>query len=290
MNETLIRASLGDLRISAVFFDEAFYLDEEAFVSSAGEPEHRHADYEIFFILEGTLTVRGGRTILRTEKNTAVILPPLFEHITCGEGVRGYCMYFNPERGKRTENLRYEQIVAALRDKITALPMEEDAVFYAEQLAKTALSPVGDLREEHLTALLFSSLLRPLFADAADSVGKNRRYINRIDLFIHEHYRENLHLSDLSRALYLCPKQITRIIRKKYNCSFSDLLHAHRLSLACALLTNTEDSIAAVAQEVGYEYENYFYRLFRKKYGMTPQEFRKNRRNRENTVDTETDL
>ena len=107
---------------------------------------------------------------------------------------------------------------------------------------------------------------------------QSQRYTNRIDLFIAEHYREKIRLSDLAETLYLCPKQVTRIIRKNYGCSFSDLVRDHRLRLARAMLESTEESISSIARAVGFEYENYFYTLFRKAYTITPAEYREKHR------------
>jgi LacI family transcriptional regulator len=48
-----------------------------------------------------------------------------------------------------------------------------------------------------------------------------------------------------------------------------------RLGLACRLLAESDLSLAAVAEKCGFEHAEYFSRLFKKKLGSTPGEFRK---------------
>ena len=103
---------------------------------------------------------------------------------------------------------------------------------------------------------------------------KRTRTVNLIDRYINEHYREKIRLSDLSKALYLCPKQISRVLRKEYGCTLPDLINQRRLDLACTMLRESDADVGQIAQRVGYEYENYFYTLFRKAFGMTPGEYR----------------
>ncbi|TGY97523.1 AraC family transcriptional regulator, partial [Petralouisia muris] len=48
-----------------------------------------------------------------------------------------------------------------------------------------------------------------------------------------------------------------------------------KLSYAVRLLKE-EKSIADIIAQLGYQNKSYFYRIFKEKYGMTPNEYRKN--------------
>ena len=103
---------------------------------------------------------------------------------------------------------------------------------------------------------------------------RRTKHINIIDVYLSEHYAESITLTELSRELYLCEKQISRIIRKEYGCSLSELINRRRLAVACMLLKYTNMPICEIADAVGYEYENYFFTVFKKAYGITPMKYR----------------
>ena len=49
-----------------------------------------------------------------------------------------------------------------------------------------------------------------------------------------------------------------------------------RLEYAKKLLKNTEDTIAQISEQCGISDFNYFSRLFKRQYGVSPREYRKN--------------
>ena len=57
--------------------------------------------------------------------------------------------------------------------------------------------------------------------------------------------------------------------------SFIEYLNEYRLTMASRLLISSESSILAIAEEVGYENLSYFNRTFKKRFGMTPRDYRK---------------
>lgn len=272
MKENAIRTQVGELDLSVILFDEAFLLN----LPEHATEQHRHSEYEIFFVLQGAISIEGqGRTV-QAKAPAAVILPPLFDHRTVPHDLTGYCMYFQWEqKTDRRKNHRLNHASAQLQDKITVLSLSDEGKFYVNQLAKSEKSDYSDGTEAHLTALLFGEVFRPLFAVGASGTSqKIRQYINTIDLYIYQHCREPIRLSDLSKVLYLCPKQISRIIRKKYGCSLSELVKKHRISLAQNLLRETDRSVNEIAAEVGYETPNYFYVQFRQVCNETPAQYR----------------
>lgn len=57
--------------------------------------------------------------------------------------------------------------------------------------------------------------------------------------------------------------------------SFSEILQEKRIKIAAEKLLNTDFAIEKVISDVGYENKGYFRKLFVKKYGKNPLEFRK---------------
>ena len=53
-----------------------------------------------------------------------------------------------------------------------------------------------------------------------------------------------------------------------------DYVHAHRLEEAKQMLETSDLPVEAIANEVGYEDTSFFGRLFRRKVGLTPAQYR----------------
>ena len=57
--------------------------------------------------------------------------------------------------------------------------------------------------------------------------------------------------------------------------SFIEYLNEYRLTMASRLLVSSDSSILAIASEVGFDNLSYFNRSFKKRFGQTPREYRK---------------
>lgn len=62
--------------------------------------------------------------------------------------------------------------------------------------------------------------------------------------------------------------------RKTYGVSFYIYLRNCRMEAACGLLQDTDLSVDAIALKAGYKNTNKFVSVFRKMYGITPEEYR----------------
>lgn len=68
---------------------------------------------------------------------------------------------------------------------------------------------------------------------------------------------------------------LSRLIRRRTGCTFTELLHTARFNRAMALLAGTKLSVADIAAAVGYENTAFFYRQFAQRLGCTPAEYRR---------------
>ena len=57
--------------------------------------------------------------------------------------------------------------------------------------------------------------------------------------------------------------------------TFQEAVRKERMKKARTLLKETDQTVENVAYEVGYENVEHFNRLFKKNYGMTPVQYRK---------------
>ena len=125
--------------------------------------------------------------------------------------------------------------------------------------------------------LLFLQLIN--YTDKVE-VGKahfEQEMLLRVYRYVEEHYKEG-ELSDLAREMGYDLYWLSRKIRKLTGRTYTDLVQEKRLSQAQFLLLNTNLCVSDVGMAVGYDNLSYFHRIFRERNGMSPGQWRKDRR------------
>ncbi|CAG7599047.1 Transcriptional activator NphR [Paenibacillus solanacearum] len=103
-----------------------------------------------------------------------------------------------------------------------------------------------------------------------------KRDITPVKQYIHEYYSKNLTLADLSRIAFMSPFHLSRLFKAETGCSPLQYIISYRLEVAKYYLLNTDDTIASIAERVGYTSETHFHNLFRRWTGESPGWFRDN--------------
>ncbi|MNV96405.1 Arabinose operon regulatory protein [compost metagenome] len=68
---------------------------------------------------------------------------------------------------------------------------------------------------------------------------------------------------------------LSRLFKQKTNESLINYVQTLRLDKAKELLAHTTQPIAEIGRSVGFPSENYFTKTFRKHFGLTPSQYRK---------------
>ena len=102
--------------------------------------------------------------------------------------------------------------------------------------------------------------------------------VRNIKNYADEYYRKNLSLKSISKLYFTNEKYIGRLFKKQTGMSFHKYLNSVRLEKAEELLQNTDKHIIDIAIKCGFENVSYFNRIFKEKHGITPLEFRHNKR------------
>ena len=100
------------------------------------------------------------------------------------------------------------------------------------------------------------------------------RYVSMAMDFIGMNYSRKISVAETARYVGIDRKHLYAAFIKTMHLSPQEFLIGFRLSKACELLSNPQLSIGAVARAVGYDDQLLFPRVFRKKKGVSPREFR----------------
>lgn len=104
-----------------------------------------------------------------------------------------------------------------------------------------------------------------------DSVSDER--LIEMKNFIQANYK-TVTLSDLAEEFHLSEPYVSKYIKEKSGKTFGDLVSHAKMKKARNLLRNSNMTVENIAYEAGYQNVEHFERQFKKKYEMTPIEYR----------------
>ena len=81
-------------------------------------------------------------------------------------------------------------------------------------------------------------------------------------------------LQELSELFHYHPTYIGKAIKEETGKTFNELRQDLRLSRAADLLRQTDTPLQRIAMDLGYSDVSHFYRNFKSRYGMTPNQYR----------------
>lgn len=97
--------------------------------------------------------------------------------------------------------------------------------------------------------------------------------------YIRANYTYPMTLENVSEKLNISSRQLQRIFKEMHGeSSFSSIVEEIRLDAVCVRLVESQLPISQIAVFEGFSNGNYLHAVFQKKFGMTPTEYRKNKK------------
>ena len=160
------------------------------------------------------------------------------------------------------DQAHYEELASSVRKLIRAYDAKGD--FY-ELKIKSELY--------NLFHVLFSHFFVPEEHEAniKDATTRNIRTI--LD-YISENYTEPITIDELADTVNLSKHYFMRFFKKYMGMTCIEYINDYRLNIATNLLLTTGMQITEVASRIGINNLSYFNRIFKKKYNMTPKDYR----------------
>jgi YesN/AraC family two-component response regulator len=100
------------------------------------------------------------------------------------------------------------------------------------------------------------------------------RRVKRVKQFLQRNYDRKVCLEDAARVVYFSPKYLSRAFKEVTGERFSDYRLRVKMEKAKKQLRKTGHTVAQIAIHLGYENPESFIRMFKKKTGLTPSEYR----------------
>lgn len=167
------------------------------------------------------------------------------------------------------------------------LKVPDGGIHLSGKSFETAFDLVRRIEEEQISsaedspamiAALFVQLILHLgrFAKSAGIIQKNPQF-SRIDELIEEiteHSARKWSRAEMAKRVGMSLSTLTRHFRERTGVAPLDYLIRIRLKKAAILLQNPELGLAEIADMTGFSDSNYFCRLFRKNFGISPGKYR----------------
>ena len=93
--------------------------------------------------------------------------------------------------------------------------------------------------------------------------------------YMKEHYKDELSLARLAEIFGYSPSYLSRMFQKYAGINYKSYLQSIRVQYAYQELTNTEHTISEIALNNGFPNSKALSKVFRKKYGVLPSEYRR---------------
>ena len=253
-------------------------------------PLHTHRELELNFIehAAGAMRVVGDSTEEIEDYELVLIANPELEH-TWEQGnchsseIREITIQFDAT--SLPDTLLQKNQFATIRQMLQrahhglAFPLSAIIRVYGklEQLASRAdgFRAVLDLLDI-LYELSLCTDARELSSDAFShsQMHTESRRVQRVQQFVARHFNRDIRLEELAELAGMTPVSFSRFFRQRTGRTLSEYLIDFRIGKAARLLVDSTRTVAEICYDCGFNTLSNFNRLFRRRKGCSPKEFR----------------
>lgn len=217
--------------------------------------------YDFTLVLEGTITyyANGRKYILH--KNDAMFLRPgtLRSREPCVGNVRyvSFNFYTFDTVELPLNKFLPQCITANMRKLLSTYP---------------AIHLTSQPYSKETCGSMLNQLLYELINELTPQTPCSNEHVLNILSYIENHIHEKLSLQEIASQVNMSKEYVSYLFHKEMNQTLTDYINEHKLLIAHELVLLGEMSLADVASHMGYENYNYFCRLFKRCFGMTPSQ------------------
>ena len=250
---------------------------------------HFHEEYELIYFMKGQGMRIVGDHISNFKKGELVLVGQWLPHLWRNDEVDSELVSTDFIVIKFTRifgDIDLFMIPELLKLKIL-LKVADQGILFSEDTRKLVhddmLKISSAVASEKLILLLtilntlvkndnYQTLSGPSFSIPKQIAGENRlhKVINHISI----NFAQNIPLGEISRLAVMTPPSFCRFFKKRTNKTFSLFVNELRISKACQLLINGEQSINQICYDVGFSSLTNFNRNFRNFKGVSPSIYR----------------
>ena len=255
-------------------------------------PIHNHKVFELNFVehAAGVRRIVGDSNEVIGDYDLVIISSPDLEHVweqnVCtSEDIHEITVHFEFDFSDDSLFARnpFSSIRKMMNEARKGLCFPMDAIMKVYQLLNT-LSSVKDgfyAFSQFLTILYELSKCDGARTLATSSYAKvevasDSRRVLKVKNYINQHYQDEIRLAEVANLAGMSPSAFSRFFKLHTGRNLSDYIIDMRLGYASRMLVDSTHSIAEIGYGCGFNNLSNFNRIFKKKKGCSPSEFREN--------------
>lgn len=254
------------------FYENLDYTYEARIGRGLDFSPHLHKEAEIIYVLSGSITVQVN-TLYRTlsANEIAMILPNTIHSYQCTADCEIGILIFDVNLAGD-----YTHLLTQSDCKNPFLEYRSDhreLLHCIKSIVREKGTKETPVVKGYITVIL--GRIIPRLTLSPVTITDSSNLMQKMLVYVTEHYREPLSLQVLSHALGTSTYYISRIFSDKIGCNFNFYVNSLRVNHAKDLLKNKSLPITMVAYECGFESQRSFNRVFRQICKATPRDYRR---------------
>jgi len=258
------------------------FMEQLISESVVSDRPHKHYFMEFHWVFSGeeTISLPDESRQIRLMPGQILLLPRgIYHGVTTNGGTVGrMCFNFSAEPLEKGSSTIWE-LYQNIRE---VLLFEDPAVnVFMEQCRRLATQPQGPMTRVQQGMLLLSVVLQ-LLDSRSDAriqpVSEGAHTLRQkwiIEEYIERTFTDSTGIEGLAQALYLSQRQTRTLVRRFMGEDYKSIIIRRRMELAEIYLRDPEKSLEEIAWLVGYRSYSGFQLCFKRYFGTTPSEKRK---------------
>lgn len=203
--------------------------------------------------------------------------------------VKGWMLYFHPDLIRNTK-------LGTQIDDYTFFNYEVNEALHLSEKEQSVLSNIVNLIENEINERIDNHSQQVLVSNIDLILSYSQRFyerqfntrsaqntdiVSKVEWLLKNYYKTHELIETgqptidyLADECHLSPNYLSDLLSKETGRSTKEHINDFLIEKAKHLLLSSTDSVSGIAYSLGFNYPHYFGRLFKKKTGKTPQEFR----------------
>ncbi len=251
--------------------------------------------YSILFKNYCKNVIKYGRKTIDFQDGNLICIAPqqtieIDNEVVIREDKLGWGLFFHPDLIRSTslndKIKHYSFFHYEVSEALHLSDKEKKTLYECVQKIESELQENIDVHSQHIIVssieLLLNYCSRYYGRQMITRSHSNKSIITQIDRILNQYFEESLikelgipSVKFLAEKVNLSPSYLGDLLKKETGKNAQEHIHLHIIEKAKDSLLNSDKNINEIAYDLGFEYPQYFNKLFKNKTGQTPLEYRK---------------